>query len=97
MSRDLEPPGALYENSNYEFSFNKVEKQYESYTGIGIKLRYFVQVTINRSYGKITKEEEFLVFNPTEEPDVNSTLKMEVRFVEPKHVGGYRRMSAYRI
>lgn len=36
---------------------------YESYNGIVIKLRYYINVVINRNYNRITKEEEFLVAN----------------------------------
>lgn len=39
MGRELEPLGTLTEDKTYNFSFNKFEKQYESYSGIGIKLR----------------------------------------------------------
>jgi len=38
-----------------------VEKKFESYSGIVVRLRYYINVTINRNYNKITKEEEFLV------------------------------------
>lgn len=61
LVRDLEPPGALTDNMTYDFSFNRVEKQFESYNGIVVRLRYFINVVINRSYNRITKEEEFIV------------------------------------
>jgi len=86
LSRELEPPGTLSENSTYDFSFNNVEMQYESYCGICVRLRYFVLVTINRSYGKIKEEEEFVVFNPSEEPETNSKLRMEVGIEECLHI-----------
>lgn len=86
LSRELEPPGTLTENSTYDFSFNNVEMQYESYCGISVRLRYFIQITINRSYGKIKEEEEFVVFNPTEEPESNAKLRMEVGIEEWLHI-----------
>ena len=61
--RDLEPPGSLTDNVTYDFAFNRVEKQFESYTGIAVNLRYYINVVINRSYNRITKEEEFIVYN----------------------------------
>ena len=82
LSRELESPGTLTENATYDFSFNNVEMQYESYCGISVRLRYFIQITINRSYGKIKEEEEFVVFNPTEEPESNAKLRMEVGIEE---------------
>ena len=40
MSRELEPIGILTEEmKSYKFAFNKFEKQYETYTGTGFKLR----------------------------------------------------------
>ena len=45
----------------YDFAFNRVEKQFETYNGIVCRLRYFVNVVINRNYNRITKEEEFIV------------------------------------
>lgn len=63
LVRDLEPPGTLTDNVSYDFQFNRVEKQYETYNGIVVKLRYFINVVINRNYNRITREEEFIVFN----------------------------------
>lgn len=59
--KDLEPPGALTDNVNYDFQFNRVEKQFESYQGIVVRLRYYINVVINRSYNKVAAEEEFIV------------------------------------
>ena len=79
LMRDLEPPGVLTVSNSYDFSFNRVEKQFETYTGIVMKVRYFVLVTINRSYNRITREEEFLVFNPdATEPEFKANVKNEV-------------------
>ena len=39
MGRELEPIGCLLEDKTYQFSFSKFEKQFETYSGIGIKLR----------------------------------------------------------
>ena len=41
---------------------------------------------INRSYNRITKEEEFVVFNSQEEPEVNPNIKMEVGIEECLHI-----------
>ena len=63
LVRDLEPPGSLTDNMTYEFAFNRVEKQFETYNGINVRVRYFINVVINRNYNRITKEEEFIVYN----------------------------------
>lgn len=67
LVRDLEPPGALTDNVTYDFQFNRVEKQFESYNGLVVRLRYYINVVVKRSsslnQSRITKEEEFIVFN----------------------------------
>lgn len=67
MGSELEPPGMLNESCEYTFQFNRVEKKFESYNGIIVRLRYYINVVINRNYNRITKEEEFIVYNPIEE------------------------------
>ena len=84
--RDLEPPGSLTDNMTYDFAFNRVEKQFESYNGIVVRLRYFVNVVINRNYNRITKEEEFIVQNAGAEPDELVPIKMEVGIEECLHI-----------
>lgn len=63
LVRDLEPPGAITDNTAYDFAFGRVEKMYESYNGVIVRVRYYINVVVNRSYNRITKEEEFIVQN----------------------------------
>ena len=51
-----------------------------------IRLRYYINVVINRQYNKITKEEEFIVANAGQEPDTNRPIKMEVGIEECLHI-----------
>ena len=51
-----------------------------------IRLRYYINVVINRQYNKITKEEEFIVANIGQEPDTNRPIKMEVGIEECLHI-----------
>ena len=51
-----------------------------------VKVRYFLNVVINRNYNRITKEEEFIVQNTGEEPTVNPPIKMEVGIEECLHI-----------
>lgn len=46
----------------YPFEFS-TEKPYESYSGLNVRLRYFIRVTISRSYNSNVKEQEFAVQN----------------------------------
>ncbi|KAJ1889555.1 Vacuolar protein sorting-associated protein 26, partial [Kickxella alabastrina] len=45
LVQELAAPAELTNTTMYNFEFKNVEKQYESYQGINVKLRYFVQAT----------------------------------------------------
>jgi hypothetical protein len=76
--KDLEPPGVLSDNISYDFGFARVEMPYETFAGISFRTRYYINVSINRNYGKITKEEDFLVHNPlTSDPDINPPIHLD--------------------
>lgn len=40
MSQELAAPGDMRQAQTFDFSFKNVEKQYESYQGINVKLRF---------------------------------------------------------
>ena len=61
--KDLESPGSLTDNISYDFAFSRVELPFETFAGLSLRTRYYVGVVINRNYGKVTKEEDFLVHN----------------------------------
>jgi len=56
LVRELEVPGELQGSKAFPFEFTSVEKQYESYDGINVRLRYFLRVTIMRQYAKVVHE-----------------------------------------
>ena len=61
--RELESAGHLDKGKTYPFEFT-TEKPYETYSGINVRLRYFVRVTITRSYGNnVVKEQDFAIEN----------------------------------
>ena len=69
--------------SNYPFSFANVEKQFESFRGSYVSVRYYLKVTISRKYNEVTKECEFLVLNPVSIEELaknNEPVKSEVKF-----------------
>lgn len=47
----------------YRFDFNLAEKPYETYSGLNVRLRYFIRVTIATRGKNVTKETEFVVQN----------------------------------
>ena len=40
MGRELEPAGIMTEGKTYKFAFNKFEKQFESFNGVAVNLRF---------------------------------------------------------
>jgi vacuolar protein sorting-associated protein 26 len=62
QTKELESQGELRGPKTYSFEFGATEKPFETYSGINVRLRYFVRVTISRSYSQnIVKEKDFLV------------------------------------
>eukprot|EP00611_Tribonema_gayanum_P023097 TRINITY_DN4792_c0_g1_i1.p1 TRINITY_DN4792_c0_g1~~TRINITY_DN4792_c0_g1_i1.p1 ORF type:complete len:300 (+),score=137.08 TRINITY_DN4792_c0_g1_i1:218-1117(+) len=87
LVRELDTANSLVGNRQFLFDFSNVDKPYESYSGLNVRLRYFVRVTITRNYGTITKDFEFAVQNvEPEEPVMNPSLKMEVGIEECLHI-----------
>jgi len=87
ISKDLEPPGSMFESKQYKFKFGAADKQNETYHGINVRLRYFVRLTLIRPYAQnITKEVDMIVQNLYPEPEVNNALKMEVGIEDCLHI-----------
>jgi len=87
LVRELEPPGEVQGSKAYPFEFTGVEKQYESYDGINVRLRYFVRVTIMRQYSsRIVHEETIRVHVATDEPEATNSIKMEVGIEDCLHI-----------
>eukprot|EP01132_Coremiostelium_polycephalum_P010065 gene10065-12337_t len=87
LVRELAPPGELTETKVFSYDFLNVEKQYESYNGINVRLRYFVRLTIGRSFASnITKEYDIWVINYNKPPEINSNIKMEVGIEDCLHI-----------
>ncbi|KAJ3111974.1 hypothetical protein HK100_002490, partial [Physocladia obscura] len=86
LSQDLTAAGELRASATYDFEFKHVEKQFESYYGINVKLRYFCRVTISRRISDITKERDVWVYSYRAAPDVNNSIKMEVGIEDALHI-----------
>ncbi len=84
---ELAPAGQLRKPAQYNFSFKQVEKRHESYQGMNAALRYFLRVTVTRSYGSnVTHEQDFWVQNVTKQPEINTSIKMEVGIEDCLHI-----------
>ncbi|TPX48608.1 hypothetical protein SeMB42_g02930 [Synchytrium endobioticum] len=86
MAHELAAPGELRQSAIFDFEFKNVEKQYESYFGINVKLRYIVRVTIARRMGSITKEKDIWVYSYRMPPESNNSIKMEVGIEDALHI-----------
>jgi len=87
ITKDLEPPGAMFESKQYKWKFGAVDKQNETYSGINVRLRYFVRLSVIRPYAQnICKEVDMVVQNIYPEPELNNTLKMEVGIEDCLHI-----------
>jgi len=87
LVRELEAPGDLLEDKSYPFEFKNVEKQYETYSGSNVRLRYFLRLKISRAYtANLMKTVDFAVQNITKEPEINNSIKMEVGIEDCLHI-----------
>ncbi|KAI0703056.1 vacuolar protein sorting-associated protein 26 [Cytidiella melzeri] len=86
LSQELAAPSEMRQAQTFDFLFKNVEKQYESYQGINVKLRYFVKVTISRRMADVTKEQDVWVHSFRMPPDSNNSIKMEVGIEDCLHI-----------
>jgi vacuolar protein sorting-associated protein 26 len=90
LAKDLEPPGTLTtEITNLTFSFTNVEKQYETYRGNNMMVRYVLRVTLSTKMRTFTYDQEFAVINPQPETvlaEVNEPIKLEVGIEDWLHL-----------
>jgi len=88
IEKELAPAGEIRNPVEYEFEFPDVERQYESYNGINVRLRYFLKFIINlkKSLTNVVKEYDFWVQNYQLMPETNSSIKMEVGIEDCLHI-----------
>jgi vacuolar protein sorting-associated protein 26 len=90
LTRDLEPPGTITsEVTNLSFTFNNVEKEYETYRGTNVQVRYLLRVTITTSMKTINHDQEFGVVNPqavTSLDTDNQNIRLEVGIEDWLHL-----------
>lgn len=83
---ELAAPGELRNATDYAFEFKNVEKQYEAYHGVNVRLRYFVRVTVSRRMPDIVREKDIWVFSYRMPPDQNAPIKMDVGIEDCLHI-----------
>lgn len=86
LGQELAAPGDLQHPQAFEFNFKNVEKQYESYWGINVRLKYFVRVTVSRRMADVIREKEIWVYSYRIPPEMNSSIKMDVGIEDCLHI-----------
>eukprot|EP00956_Cyclotella_meneghiniana_P009028 scaffold12367_cov57-Cyclotella_meneghiniana.AAC.5 len=87
LSKELLPPGSLYETRTIPFNFRGVEKIHETYHGRNVSVKYFVRVEVARQWlPPITQEHEVIVQLLGVEPSINEAIKMEVGIEDCLHI-----------
>lgn len=88
LERLLEDPGTLTATKTYRFEFTNVEKSYDTYSGINVKLRYFLRVSIVRSQytQDICKQVDIAVQHLVDKPLSNQEIRMEVGIEDSLHI-----------
>jgi len=86
--QDLAQPGTLSSSQNYDFDFSNTERQFESYNGLNVRLRYYLRCTIATKgfSSNIVKEQDFWVINFQQPPEINNSIKMEVGIEDCLHI-----------
>lgn len=88
LERLLEDPGTLSGTRTFPFEFTNVEKAYDTYSGINVRLRYFVRVSIVRAQytPDVVKEVDICVQHCVKEPQSNLPIRMEVGMEDALHI-----------
>ena len=66
LSKEISPPSKLINEINsFQYSFNNVEKNYETYRGINYNVKYLIRVTLLNKFNSLLFEREFGVVKPS--------------------------------
>jgi vacuolar protein sorting-associated protein 26 len=88
LSKELSPPGFLFMNETYlPFKFRNMEKEFESYRGRNVSVRYIIKVMVDRKFlPPLTKEHDVWVQCLGHGPVEQEAIKMEVGIEECLHI-----------
>lgn len=88
LERMLDDPGILNASRTYPFEFTNVEKCYDTYSGINVRLRYFLRVTAVRAQytPDLIEELDICVQHCVKEPPSNLPIRMEVGIEDALHI-----------
>lgn len=98
LRRELQGAGELRQETRFGFDFPSVEMLNEAYSGINVRCRYIVRVSVLRSYrGSVVKDFPFCVRNTSILPEINNSIKMEVGIEDCLHIEFEYKKSKYHL
>ena len=88
LSKELAPPGVLYQSETVlPFRFKNMDKEFESYKGRNVSVRYIIRVLMERKFlPPLTKEHDVWVQMLGAEPSHHEAIKMEVGIEDCLHI-----------
>lgn len=88
LSKELSPPGILYQSETVlPFRFKNMDKEFESYRGRNVSVRYIIRVVMERKFlPPLTKEHDVWVQMLGTEPSHHEAIKMEVGIEDCLHI-----------
>lgn len=86
LVQELSAPAELNHPENYSFEFKNVEKQFESYRGTNVRLRYYLKCIVQRKSADVIREKELWVYSKQTPPDTPTTVKMDVGIEDCLHI-----------
>lgn len=86
LAQELSAPAELRHPETFDFEFKNVEKQYESYLGVNVKLRYYVRVTVFRRMADVVRDKDVWVYSYRVPPEGISSIKMDVGIEDCLHI-----------
>jgi vacuolar protein sorting-associated protein 26 len=88
LSKELAPPGSLYQTETmYTFHFKNMDKEFESYCGRNVAVRYIVKVKVERKFlPPLKQEQDVWVQFRGQEPISHESIKMEVGIEDCLHI-----------
>jgi len=92
LVKELRSAGTLFQSEKHPFAFDVVERIHETYRGRCIALRYFLRVTVTKTYGNTVEEIDYAVENSpvaqiADVPnDPQEGIRMEVGIEDCLHI-----------
>lgn len=85
-THELSGPDELRNAETLNFEFKNVEKQYESYQGMKIRLRYYVQVTVYTRSSECTQDRDLWVYHYTPVPTNQHVVTLDIGIENCLHI-----------